>query len=116
MCESVQVGTNRRYPDAGARRGQERRLQEIRLQGRLQSLTEEQLDLDNQAVSIAPERATMWGLAWLRFGDADIRCPVRVRRWTDDAVGVEVDVGTETLRCWVWQGAVQRTAGRPPAG
>ncbi|WP_091061992.1 hypothetical protein [Klenkia brasiliensis] len=110
------MGTNRRYPDAGARRGQERQLLEARSRGPLHSLTDEQLELGSRAVSIAPERGSMWGLAWLRFGDADIRCRVRVRRWTEDAVGVEVEVGGDTLRCWVWQGAVQRTGDRASGG
>jgi hypothetical protein len=101
------VGTNRRYPDAGAQRAQQRRLVDARGRGALQTLTDEQLQLPGRVVSIAPERGPMWALAWLRFGDADIRCTVQVKRWTADAVGVEVDVGEERLRCWVWQGAVE---------
>jgi len=40
---------------------------------------------------------------------------VRVRRWTDDALGVEVDIGGELLRCWVWQGACRRLEDRRAA-
>lgn len=108
MCDPCAVGTNRRYPDAGEQRAQLHRLLEARKRGHLHSLTEEQLRLSTQVVSIAPERVTLKALAWLRFGDAEVRCAVRVKRWTDDAVGIEVDVGEETLRCWVWQGAVDR--------
>jgi hypothetical protein len=48
----------------------------------------------------------------VRFGDTDVRCTVRV---TNDAVGVEFEVGDETLRCWVWQGAVTRLSERNDA-
>lgn len=112
MCAIVgKVGTNRRYPDAGARAAQQRRLQEACGRGALQTLTEEQLQLTARVVSIAPERGPMWALAWLRFGDTNIRCSVMVKRWTADAVGVELELGEERLRCWVWQGAVERTDG-----
>ncbi|SFD65953.1 hypothetical protein SAMN05661030_3923 [Klenkia taihuensis] len=53
----------------------------------------------------------MRALAWLKFGDTDIRCTVQVKRWTVDAVGIELQVGEERLRCWVWQGAVERVEG-----
>lgn len=112
MCAIVlRVGTNRRYPDAGAQRALQRRLVEARGRGALQTLTKEQLQLSTRAVSIAPECGVLWALAWLRFGDTDIRCTVQVKRWTADAVGVEVEVGEERLRCWVWQGAVEAVDG-----
>lgn len=70
--------------------------------------------LDRRVVSIAPAWTPMWGRAWLRFGEVDVRATVRVCRWTSDAVGVEVDVDGETLRCWVWEGAVERLPPRYP--
>lgn len=114
MCEPLGVGTNRRYPDAGAQRARERRLQDAREQGPLRTLTEEQLQLTTRVVSIAPERGPMWAWAWLQFGDTHIRCTVLVRRWTADAVGIELEVGADRLRCWVWQGAVERVDGLIP--
>lgn len=105
------MGSNRRYPDAGAQRAQDRRLQDARNHGPLQTLTPEQLQLSTRVVSLAPERGPMWALAWLRFGDTDIRCTVQVKRWTADAVGIELEVGQERLRCWVWQGAIERVDG-----
>jgi len=127
------VGTNKRYPHNGGRLAEERELREARTHGPLQTLTDDQLRLHARVVSIVPERPAMWGLAarearalealperpamwglaWLRFGDADVRCTVRVKRWAEDAVGVDVDV--EVLRCWVWQGAVNRLAAREDA-
>ena len=108
------MGTNRRYPEAGAQRAQQRRLAQARGRGDLQTLTAEQLQLGARVVSLAPERSPMWALAWLRFGDTEIRCTVQVKRWTADAVGVELEVGEEKLRCWVWQGAVERVEGPTP--
>lgn len=102
------MGSNRRYPELGARLAQERELRAARARGPLWSLSEEQLQLHSRPLTIAPERVPLWALAWLRFGDTDVRCMVRVRRWTEDAVGVEVEVDGEILRAWVWQGSCQR--------
>ncbi|TFB58999.1 hypothetical protein E3N86_12195 [Cryobacterium sp. Hz7] len=66
-------------------------------------------------MSIGPERAPTWERALLRFGETDVRCTVRVMRWTKDAVGVDVDGDGEELRCWVWQGAVDGLAAREDA-
>ncbi|MGW9114508.1 hypothetical protein [Microbacterium sp. NPDC055683] len=109
------MGTNKRYPNLASLRAEERELREARSRGPLHTLTADQLRLRAHVVSIAPERPTMWALAWLRFGDADVRCTVRVKRWTSNAVGVEVDVEGETLRCWIWRGACQRLAEREDA-
>lgn len=58
----------------------------------------------------------VWGYAWLRFGDVDVRCTALVRRWTSDAVGVEVPVDDgEKLQCWIWQGACDRLEERTDA-
>ena len=114
VCERSGVGSNRRYPEAGTHNAYERRLQAARAQGPLRTLTEDQLQLATRVVSLAPERGPMWARAWLRFGDTDIRCTVLVKRWTADAVGVELEVGEERLRCWVWQGAVEHVDGPTP--
>ena len=99
------MGGNKRYPHHAGQLAQERELREARRRGPLHSLSSEQLALGSRVVSIAPERAPLWARAWLRFGDVDVRCTVRVLRWTCDAVGVQVDADGEQLRCWVWRGA-----------
>lgn len=104
------MGSNRRHPHSAGRMAQERELRAARERGPLQTLRPEQLRLGSRAVTIVPDSMHVWGLAWLRFGDIDVQATVRVRRWTDDAVGIEVDVAGETLRCWVWQGACRRIA------
>ena len=109
------MGTNGRYPQLGAQLAEERELRAARKSGLLQSLTDAQIRLGREVVSIVPDGAEMWGRAWLRFGTIDVRACVRVMRWTSDAVGVEVDIAGERLRCWVWQGAVEHLASRDDA-
>lgn len=109
------VGTNKRYPYIGGQRAEERELRAARKQGPLRTLAAEQLRLSSEPVTIVPEATKLWGLAWLQFGDTNVRCVVRVKRWTADAVGVELDIDGERLRCWIWQGACQRLAQRTDA-
>ena len=106
------MGTNRRYPNLTPQRAEQRELIEAAKSGPLHTLTDEQLWLADRVISIAPDRLRLWGLAWLRFGDVDVHCTVLVKRWTDDAVGIEVDVDGTKLRCWIWQGACQRLKSR----
>ncbi|WP_221585534.1 hypothetical protein [Microbacterium sp. G2-8] len=103
------MGSSKRYPDHAARLAEERELRDARKHGDLHTLSTEQLALHSRIVSIVPEHRQLRALTWLRFGDADVRATVRVRRWTETAVGVEVDVDGERLRCWVWRGACAPT-------
>lgn len=109
------MGTNKRYPHLAMQRLEERQLLAARKSGPPRSLSHEQLRLDRNPVTIFPERERLWGLAWLRFGDQDVQCTVLVRRWTADAVGVELRYENEVLRCWIWQGACQRLGERTEA-
>lgn len=111
------MGTNKRYPGLGARLGEERELREAHKRGALKTLTDEQLGLRRAVVSVVPAGTTMWALAWLKFGDVDVRATVRVWRWTADAVGVTVEIPgiEEPLHCWVWQGAVEHLRRREDA-
>ena len=109
------MGTNKRYPHMSMQRLEESQLRAARKRGPLHSLTHEQLRLDRSPVTIVPEREKLWGLAWLRFGDVDVQCTILVRRWTADAVGVELSLDDEVLRCWIWQGACQRISERTEA-
>lgn len=102
------MGSNRRYPYLGGKRADERALRAARAHGPLRTLDAEQLCLTSRPVTVVPETAKLWALAWVQFGDVNVRCVVRVKRWTDDAVGVELTIDDDRLRCWVWQGACQR--------
>ncbi|SDL69610.1 hypothetical protein SAMN04488593_1613 [Microbacterium azadirachtae] len=109
------VGTNKRYPYLAAQRAEENELRKARKAGPLQSLTDIQIRSHTVPITHAPRTPAMWGHAWVRFGDVDVRCVVRILRWTPDAVGVAVPVDEEWLRCWIWQGAVQRLENRTDA-
>ena len=109
------MGSNRRHPHSAGELAQQRALRDARARGPLHSLSAEQLVLTSRAVTVVPDQVRLWGLAWLRFGDVDVQAVVRVRRWTDDALGVEVDIGGELLRCWVGQGACRRLEDRRAA-
>lgn len=109
------MGTNKRYPHLAGQRREEMELRDARQRGPLRSLSPVQLRLDARPVTIAPAGMKLWALAWLQFGDTDVQAVVRVRRWTADAVGVELDVDGDTLRCWLWQGACQRIEHRTDA-
>jgi len=100
------MGSNRRYPNLGEDRREERELREAAARGPLQSLQPEQLALDRSPVTVAPRRGRITGTAWVRFGDTDVQATVRVDRWTDRAVGVELTIDGQPHRCWVWRGAV----------
>ena len=110
-----ELGSNKCYPYLGGKLAEERELRAAAKAGTLQTLTPDQLRLDAHVVTIVPDRMKLWGLAWLRSGDVDVRCTVLVRRWTSGAVGVEVGVDGEIHRCWIWHGACQRLEQREDA-
>lgn len=85
-----------------------REAREARKRGPLRTLDALQLRLHAQPLTIVPEQTRLWGHAWLQFGDTNVRCVVQVKRWTADAVGVQVTIDDRTLRCWIWQGACRR--------
>ncbi len=109
------MGTNRHYRHTSGQRAEEIALREARKHGPPATVTAAQVRLHERPVTVVPEQVPMWGLAWLRFGDVDVRCTVLVRRWTDDAVGVVVAIDKERHRVWIWQGACQRLANRADA-
>ncbi|MGO1267102.1 MAG: hypothetical protein ACTMIY_10760, partial [Microbacterium gubbeenense] len=86
------MGSNRRYPTLGEDRREERELRDAAAHGPLQTLTTEQLALYRSPVTVAPPSGRITGTAWLRFGDTDVQATVRIDRWTDRVVGVEVQV------------------------
>ncbi|PWH05293.1 hypothetical protein DEO23_14600 [Brachybacterium endophyticum] len=102
------MGTNKRYPHLPAQRGEERELREARKRGPPRTLDSLQLRLHAQPLTIVPEQVTIWGHAWLQFGDTNVRCVVQVKRWTADAVGVQMTIDGDKLRCRIWQVAYQR--------
>ncbi|WP_345137049.1 hypothetical protein [Microbacterium rhizosphaerae] len=90
-------------------------LREAAQHGPLQSLTPEQVRYGAVPLTTVPDRTVVWGLAWLRFGDADVRATVQIRRWTDNAVDVVVDVDGQEQRVWIWRSACDPLKNRQDA-
>lgn len=109
------MGTNKRYPHMAGQFAEERKLREASARGPLQSLTDIQIRARMVPITTVPDRPITWGLAWLRFGDADVRCTVKIMRYTANVVDVEVDVDGTAQRCWIWRSACEPLADRRDA-
>lgn len=73
--------------------------------GPLQSLTDRELNLREQPVTIYPRPAKV--LAWVRFGPTAVRVDAHLMRSTPNAAGIEFRGEDQTYRCWVWGNAVE---------
>ncbi len=100
------MGTNRRYADAVDARMNDRVLQVAARDAQLQTLSAEELRLDELPVTIDPQRRRKVR-AWVRFGTTPVRVDATAARWTRDAVGIVFHVDGVEHRCWVWIGAVE---------
>ena len=74
--------------------------------GPLQSLTERELAVREQPVTIYPHALQRRVWAWVRFGPEPIRVAAKVMRSTPAAAGIEFRAGDQVFRCWVWGNAV----------
>ncbi len=74
--------------------------------GPLQSLTERELALREQPVTIYPHALQRRVRAWVRFGPEAIRVDAKLMRSTPLAAGIEFRADREVFRCWVWGNAV----------
>lgn len=72
--------------------------------GPLQSLTDRELDLRVQPVTIYPRPKKV--RAWVRFGATAIRVDAQLVRSTPNAAGIEFKIGDQVCRCWVWGNAI----------
>lgn len=75
--------------------------------GPLQSLTERELEVRDQPLTIYPWNAQRRVKAWVRFGPESIRVDAKIVRSTPLAAGIEFKAQGQTYRCWVWGNAVQ---------
>lgn len=78
--------------------------------GPLQSLTDRELALREQPITIYPQ-PYLHVQAWVRFGASAIRVDAKLARSTPFAAGIEFRAGDQTFRCWVWGNAVQDIRG-----
>ncbi|WP_240747248.1 hypothetical protein [Microbacterium sp. K24] len=74
--------------------------------GPLQSLTDRELDVRNQPVTVYPHALQRRVKAWVRFGPESIRVDAKLMRSTPLAAGIEFRAGDDRYRCWVWGNAV----------
>lgn len=99
------MGSNRRYADAVDARMNERALQVTARDSPLQSLSPEELRLDEVPLTVDPKPRRRVK-AWVRFGETPVRVEAVAARWTPSAVGIVFRVDETEHRCWVWVGAV----------
>lgn len=79
--------------------------------GPLQSLTDRELAIREQPVTIYPYALQRRVRAWVRFGGESIRVDAKLMRSTPLAAGIEFNGVDEKYRCWVWGNAVEMVDG-----
>lgn len=72
--------------------------------GPLQSLTEREMDVREQPMTVYPRPKAV--RAWVRFGPESVRVDAKLMRSTPLAAGIEFRAADQTFRCWVWGNAV----------
>ena len=85
---------------------QARSILEAAKHGPLQSLTERELNLREQPLTIYPHALQRRVRAWVRFGPESIRVDAKLVRSTPLATGIEFRCENDRYRCWVWGNAV----------
>jgi len=101
------MGTNKRYPEAGAKRREERELEELMASCEPLSLTNDELELRRQPVTRTPMPEPV--TAWVRYGDRAVQVRAKAVAWTPRAMAItwESPAGVE-YRAWVWASAVEK--------
>ncbi len=99
------MGTSKRLSAHYDIRSQHQTILAAARAGPLQSLTDRELALREQPVTIYPQpyRAVR---AWVRFGPEAVQVDAKLARSTPVAAGIEFRAGDQTFRCWVWGNAV----------
>ena len=82
----------------------DRVLASLASKGGLQCLTDRELALDRDPLTIDPEPKPV--LVWVRFYDQAVRVRALAHRWTPKAVGVKFTTGGREYATWVWSDAV----------
>lgn len=86
---------------------QSRSILEAAKHGPLQSLTDREMGIREQPLTIYPHALQRRVRAWVRFGPEAIRVDAKLVRSTPLAAGIEFRADDQTFRCWVWGNAVQ---------
>lgn len=88
------------------RRSQEQEILRAAKHGPLQSLSDRELALQRQPVTIYPPGTQQRVQAWVRFGPEPVRVRATLVRSTPTAAGIEFHADGTTFKCWVWGNAV----------
>ncbi|MEV8250506.1 hypothetical protein AB0O87_06240 [Microbacterium sp. NPDC076768] len=86
------------------KQSRERSILEAAKHGHLQSLTDREMGVREQPMTIYPRPRHV--RAWVRFGPEAVRVDAKLVRSTRLAAGIEFRAGDQTFRCWVWGNAV----------
>lgn len=100
------MGTSKRLAPYYDMQAQHRAILTAAKAGPLQSLTDRELGLREQPLTIYPQPYVTVS-AWVRFGPEAIRVDAKLARSTPLAAGITFRAGDQTFRCWVWGNAVQ---------
>lgn len=113
------MGSSRRLATYYHMRSQHQEILNAARSGPLQSLTDRELALREQPVTIYPQPYRRVQV-WVRFGARAIRVDAKLARSTPFAAGIEFRAEDQTFRRWVWGNAAresrERWAGVPPYG
>lgn len=88
------------------RRSQAQSILTASKRGPLQSLTDRELALEQQPVTVYPHALQRRVKAWVRFGPESVRVEAKLMRSTPLAAGIEFHAEEQIFRCWVWGNAV----------
>ncbi|WP_314646780.1 hypothetical protein [uncultured Microbacterium sp.] len=103
------MGTSKRLAAHYDMRSQHQEILRAAQAGQLQSLSERELALRENPVTIYPQPYRVVR-AWVRFGPRAIRVDAKLARSTPYAVGIEFRAEEKVFRCWVWANAVESAA------
>lgn len=98
------MGTSRRLAPYYDMRSQHQEILSAAKTGPLHSLTDRELALREQSLTIYPQPYRIVQ-AWVRFGPRAIRVDAKLCRTTPLAAGIEFRAGEQVFRCWVWGNA-----------
>lgn len=99
------MGSSKRLATYYDMRSQHQEILNAARSGPLQSLTDRELALREQPVTIYPQPYRRVQ-AWVRFGARAICVDAKLARSTPLAAGIEFRAEDQTFRCWAWGNAV----------
>jgi hypothetical protein len=100
------MGTNRRYADQIDAQ-MNRRITEMMLKPKPVTLTEAELDVENDPITEAEQPVKV--RAWVRYPETVARMEGKAVAWTSRAVKLQWESADHEMReAWVWASAVDR--------